>query len=75
MNPIPLSGMCVSPMHTSLSDRSLVKLIDSVGKRRGSLEKTTHTLATKFKIGGAGYATVPDYHLHVALLVCRVFGP
>jgi hypothetical protein len=67
--------MCMSPMHTSLSDRGLVKLIDSVGKRRGSLEKTTHTLATKFKIGGASCAIAPDYQLHVALLVCHVFGP
>jgi hypothetical protein len=48
------------------------KLIESVDTKRASLEKATHNLAGKFKIGGAGGAAAPDYQLHIALLVCYV---
>ena len=67
--------MCTPVTLFSNYDLVLVKLIESVDKKRASLEKTTHSLATKFKIGGAGGATAPDYQLHVALLVCHVFDP
>jgi hypothetical protein len=51
------------------------KLIESVDKKRASLEKATHNLAGKFKFGGAGCALAPDYQLHIALLVCYILDP
>ena len=54
---------------------SFPKLIETVDTKRASLEKATHNLAGKFKLGGAGCASAPDYQLHIALLVCYILDP